>query len=158
MLGIIYYWNITINYDKFDSPSIYIFDDEKMFLIEYEYMKELNDTFAKYTEYKSGDKFRIGNYIKYDSDIKNLSEIKYNNAYFIVTYNTSHCVLELYSLTDIPIDTADILQKLSKIKLTNLAQPYNGSLLNDSETFMNNDYWCLYNNTNIHLINNKLSK
>jgi hypothetical protein len=144
MLNIIYYWDITINYDKFDNVIIYVFTNEESYQQELKNMNILNEKFQNYSNNNSGDKFTIGNTIKFDID-----NYEFTNAYFIVSYNVYHCILELYCLTNIPIDVADLLVELSKVKLTNLDQPYNGSFLKEYESFMNNDNWCLYYNTNI---------
>jgi len=140
MLGIIYYWTVTINFDKFDNVDILIFTDQEKYNKELIRMNELNNIFNNYTDYKTGDTFVLGDTILFEN-FEDL--INFQFAYFIVTYRTYYCHLELYTIADNDIDTSHLMSKLSNVTLTGLHQPYTGGILSNLDHFMNNDNFCL---------------
>ncbi len=146
MLGIVYYWTVSMNYDMFDNLTIHIATDINSHQINVKQIEEMNDEFQKKTEIKTGEKFNIGNHLIFE----NFNDpIKFTNAYFLVTYKEYYCNLELYTITDEKIDIFDTLEHLSNITINGLTQPQKGSFLQEDMKFMNNDYFCLYNTTDI---------
>lgn len=146
MLGIVYYWTVTLNYDMFENVTIHIATNMKDYEENVKQIEDMNNTFSKITEIKTGQKYEIGNYIIFDNFNDN---IKFTNAYFLVTYKQYYCNLELYTITDEKIDISNIMEYLSTIKINNLSQQQRGSYLTEDMKFMNNENYCLYNSTYI---------
>jgi hypothetical protein len=147
MIGIAYYWEVTLNYDTFTNVEVYIFSDMNHFKILIHEIDKLNKDFQNLLEIKTGEKYKLGNYLTF----KDESKYKiYNNCYFLVTYNKYYCNLELYTITNIYIDISNLIEYLSKIKINNVIEPCIGKFLEENYTFMNDDNYCLYHTTKLY--------